>query len=181
MDLATGNPDPSFLPPLGAALRALDSNTRLYGGPLELPALVAFAAAEFAADGIARGPVAITSGSLDALERLLREYVRAGDHVAVEDPTFPALLDLLASLGLVPAPFAVDDEGPRPDALERALGPRVPAVVLSARAHNPTGAAVTGKRAADLGRVLRRRPHALLIEVDDSAAVSGSSARDAHG
>src|SRR4029453_17967000 len=56
VDLATGNPDPSFLPPLRAALRALDSNMRLYGGPLELPALVAFAAAEFAADGIARGP-----------------------------------------------------------------------------------------------------------------------------
>ena len=142
VDLATGNPDPAFLPSIGSALRSVDPDSRLYGGPLELPGLVAFAAAEFAAEGIANGPIAVTSGSLDALERLLREHARTGDHVAVEDPTFPALLDLLASLGLVPAPFDVDDEGPLPESLERAIGPRVPVVVLSSRAQNPTGAAL---------------------------------------
>ena len=78
VDLATGNPDPAFLPSIGHALRRVDPDARLYGGPLELPALVAFAAAEFAADGIATGPVAVTSGSLDALERLLREHARSG-------------------------------------------------------------------------------------------------------
>jgi DNA-binding transcriptional MocR family regulator len=145
----------------------------LYGGPLQSSALVAFAAGEFAADGVAQGPVAVTSGSLDAIERLLREHARAGDHIAVEDPTFPALLDLLASLGLVAAPFAIDDEGPRPESLERVLGPRVPAVVLSSRAQNPAGAAISETRASDLRHVLRQRPRALLIEIDDSAAVSG--------
>jgi DNA-binding transcriptional MocR family regulator len=105
----------------------------------------------------------------------LREHARAGDGVAVEDPTFPALLDLFASLGLVPVPFGVDDEGPRPESLERALGPGVAAVVASPRAQNPTGAAIGQKRASELGRVLRRRgSRALLIEIDDSAAVSGS-------
>lgn len=174
IDLATGNPDSLFLPSLGAALRCVDPDARLYGGPIELPALVAFAAAEFAADGISSGPIAVTSGSLDAIERLLRERTRAGDQIAVEDPTFPVLLDLLASLGLAPLPFRVDDEGPMPDSLERALGPRVPAVLLSSRAQNPTGAAVTQRRATDLARILRRRAQALLIEIDDSAAVSGS-------
>jgi DNA-binding transcriptional MocR family regulator len=152
----------------------VDPDSRLYGGALELPGLVAFAAAEFAGEGIANGPIAVTSGSLDALERLLREHARTGDHVAVEDPTFPALLDLLASRGLLPAPFDVDDDGPLPESLARAVGPRVPVVVLSSRAQNPTGAAMTEKRASDLGRILRRRPSALLIEMDDSAAVSGS-------
>ena len=174
IDLATGNPDPALLPLLGPAFRSIDPETRLYGGPLDSSALVAFAACEFAADGVAAGPVAVTSGSLDAIERLLREQARAGDHIAVEDPTFPALLDLLASLGLVPVPFAVDDDGPRPEALERALGPRVPAVVISSRAQNPTGAAISEKRASDLRRVLRQRPRALLIEIDDSAVVSGT-------
>ena len=173
IDLATGNPDPALLPSLGPALRSIDPDTRLYGGPLDSSALVAFAAGEFAADGIAESPVAVTSGSLDAIERLLREHTRAGDHIAIEDPTFPALLDLLASLGLVPAPFAIDDEGPRPDAFERALGPRVPVVVVSSRAQNPTGAAITEKRASDLHRILRHRPRALVIEIDDAAAVAG--------
>ncbi|HVQ16823.1 MAG TPA: aminotransferase class I/II-fold pyridoxal phosphate-dependent enzyme [Vicinamibacterales bacterium] len=174
VDLATGNPDPSLLPLLGPALRSIDPDTRLYGGPLDSSALVAFAAGEFAADGIAEGPVAVTSGSLDAIERLLREHARAGDAIAVEDPTFPALLDLLSSLGLVPAPFAIDDDGPRAEALERAVGPRVPVVVISSRAQNPAGAAISETRAADLRRVLRQRPRALLIEIDDSAAVSGA-------
>jgi DNA-binding transcriptional MocR family regulator len=174
IDLATGNPDPALLPPLGPALRSIDGAPRLYGGPLESSALVAFAAGDFVADGIGKGPVAVTSGSLDAIERLLREHARVGDHIAVEDPTFPALLDLLASLGLVPSPFVIDDEGPRPEALERALGPRVPAVVISSRAQNPIGAAISEKRATELRRVLRQRPHALLIEIDDSAPVSGA-------
>jgi DNA-binding transcriptional MocR family regulator len=174
IDLATGNPDPALLPLLGPALRSIAPETRLYGEALDSSALVAFAAGEFVADGVAEGPVAVTSGSLDAIERLLREQARAGDHIAVEDPTFPALLDLLASLGLVPAPFAVDDDGPRTEALERALGPRVPAVVISSRAQNPTGAAISEQRASDLRRILRQRPRALLIEIDDSAAVSGA-------
>jgi DNA-binding transcriptional MocR family regulator len=173
VDLASGNPDPALLPPLTLALRSVDPATRLYGGSPESPALVAFAESEFTTDGISRGPIAVTSGSLDALERLLREYTRAGDRVAVEDPTFPALLDLLASLGLTPVPFGVDDEGPQPESLERALATRVLAVVLSSRAQNPTGAAITQNRAVDLRRVLRQRPEALLIEIDDSAAVAG--------
>jgi DNA-binding transcriptional MocR family regulator len=45
-------------------------------------------------------------------------------------------------------------------------------VVVSPRAQNPTGAAITDKRAAELRKVLRRRPQALLIEIDDSAEVS---------
>ena len=125
--------------------------------------------------GLRTGPVTVTSGSLDAIERLLRERTRVGDHVAVEDPTFPALLDLLASLGLTPAPFGVDDEGPRPESLERALGPRVPAVIVSSRAQNPTGATISERRAADLRRVLRARPEASLIEIDETAEVSGAS------
>ena len=174
VDLATGNPDPAFLPSIGGALRGVDPDARLYGGALELPALVSFAAAEFASDGTPGGSIAVTSGSLDAIERLLREHARTGDQVAVEDPTFPALLDLLVSLGLVPVPFSIDDDGPRPESLDRALRPGVRAVVLSSRAQNPTGAAINRSRASDLKRILGHRSRPLVIEVDDSAAVSGS-------
>jgi len=174
VDLATGNPDPTLLPPLNDALRIVSMDHGLYGGPPELPALVAFAAGEFEADGISPGPVAVTSGALDAVERVLREHVRTGDRVVVEDPTFPALLDLLASLGLTPVPCALDDDGPRPDALERALGPGVRAIVITPRAQNPTGAAISARRASDLTRALRRRPDALLIQLDDVSAVSGA-------
>jgi DNA-binding transcriptional MocR family regulator len=46
--------------------------------------------------------------------------------------------------------------------------------VISLRAQNPIGAAIGEKRATELRRVLRQRPHALLIEIDDSAPVSGA-------
>ena len=37
---------------------------------------------------------------------------------------------------------------------------------MTPRAQNPTGAAITSERAADLRRVLRRRPDVVLIEND---------------
>ena len=81
----------------------------------------------------------MTSGALDAIERALREYLRPGDAVGVEDPSFPGLLDLVAAAGYVRTPIAVDDEGVVPAALRDAL-PRVKAVMLTPRAQNPTGA-----------------------------------------
>ena len=44
VDLVTGNPDPALLPSLGPALRSIDPDTKLYGGPADSSALVAFAA-----------------------------------------------------------------------------------------------------------------------------------------
>lgn len=174
VDLATGNPDPALLPSLTGALRTVGEDHHLYGGPPDLPALAAFAAGEFEADGVPSGPVCVTSGGLDAIERVVREHTRAGDRVAVEDPTFPALLDLLASLGVTPVPCPVDEEGPRPDSFARALGQGVRAAIVTSRAHNPTGAAITESRAADLSRLLRPRPEILLLEIDDAGAVSGA-------
>lgn len=174
VDLASGNPDPALLPSLASALRTVGEDHHLYGAPPHLPALAAFAAGEFAADGIPSGAVCVTSGGLDAIERVLREHTRAGDHVVVEDPTFPALLDVLASLGVTPVPCGLDEEGPRPDSFARALGQGVRVAIVTSRAHNPTGAAITETRAADLSRLLRPRPETLLLEIDDAGAVSGA-------
>src|SRR5262245_8781514 len=146
LDLATGNPDPALLPSLDAALRGLHADTILYGEPAELRSLVAFATAEFEADGIPTCAVTVTSGALDAIERVLREHTRAADRVLVEDPTLPAFLDLIASLGLTPQSCAIDDEGLTPDAFERALSSHTKAVIVTPRAQNPTGAAMSTRR-----------------------------------
>jgi DNA-binding transcriptional MocR family regulator len=172
-DLSTGNPDPALLPSIDAALRGLHADAHLYGEPTELRPLIAFATAEFEADGIPAAAVTVTSGALDAVERFLREHTLAGDRVIVEDPTLPAFLDLLASLGLTPQPCAIDDEGLVPDAFERALSLQTTAVIVTPRAQNPTGAAMSARRAADLSRLLLRRSHVALIEVDPLGPVSG--------
>jgi DNA-binding transcriptional MocR family regulator len=177
IDLATGNPDPELLPNMGPHLSGLAHVHHSYGDPLEFRPLVAFAAAEFDADGIPSTDIVITSGALDAVERVLREHLRAGDRVVVEDPTLPALLDLLASMGLTPHPCAIDEAGPEAVVLERALGATARAVIVSPRAQNPTGAVLSASRASELGRVLRQRPEALLVEIDSCGPISGAPLR----
>ncbi len=162
------------MPSIDAALRGLHADTHLYGDPAELRSLIAFATAEFEADGIPAASVTVTSGALDAVERVLREHTRAGDRVVVEDPTLPGFLDLIASLGLTPQPCAIDQEGVLPDAFQRALSTQTKAVIVTPRAQNPTGATMSKRRAGDLARVLCRRSQMVLIEIDPVGPVSGS-------
>jgi DNA-binding transcriptional MocR family regulator len=176
VDLATGNPDVELLPSLAQAFRAIDPTPRLYDGPSLLPALATFIAGEFEADGIAPHALTITGGGLDAIERVLREHLRAGDRIAVEDPSFPGVLDLISGNGFVPVAVAIDDEGPLPDAFESACSGRVRAAIITPRAQNPTGAALTPRRAAELRRILKRVPDVLVIEDDHAGPVAGAPA-----
>ncbi len=175
VDLATGNPDPALLAPLGPAIRSIDSGLRLYGGESDLAGLAAFASTEFEADGISARSVAVLSGAMDAIERILREHLRAGDCVAVEDPSFPGVIDLVSSSGYTAVPFALDDDGPLPDALAAALGRGCGAIIVTPRAQNPTGAAIGAERAGELRRVLRGFPDVVLIENDCAGPVAGAT------
>lgn len=179
IDLASGNPDPSLLPSLEAPLRTLPAPQELYGTTPDR-ALVAFAATEFETDGIPARSVAVLGGALDAIERVLREHARAGDRVAVEDPSFPAVLDLISASGFVPVPISMDEDGPTPDAFKRALGQSCRAVIVTPRAQNPTGAAISAGRAGELRTVLRRHPGVVLVENDYLSAVAGVPAHTLH-
>lgn len=174
-DLGSGNPDPALLPDLGEALavaaRVNALRPGLYGDAPVIPELAAFVRAELEADGVPAGPVAVTSGSLDAIERVLAAHLKPGDVVAVEDPGWGSLLDLVPALGLRAAPVAVDDEGPLPGDVERALRAGVKALIVTGRAQNPTGAAVGAGRAKELRSVLAQYPGVLLIEDDHGHAI----------
>jgi DNA-binding transcriptional MocR family regulator len=172
-DLASGNPDPAQLPPLGPALARIDPAHKLYGGPAKLPRLAALAQADFAADGIS-GELAIAGGAMDGIERVLQAHLRAGDRVAVEDPGWPRIGDLIRALGLRPEPVAVDQSGPVPGELARALERGARAVIVTPRGQNPTGAAVDPSRARDLREILGRHRHVVLIEDDYVAAIAGA-------
>ncbi|MFJ4866512.1 MULTISPECIES: aminotransferase class I/II-fold pyridoxal phosphate-dependent enzyme [unclassified Streptomyces] len=169
-DLAEGNPDVSLLPaldgPLAAAARRYAQGPTLYGAGPVAPELARLARAGFDADGVPPGPVAVTSGALDGIERVLVAHLRAGDAVAVEDPGWGGVLDLVPALGLRVLPVAVDDDGPRADAVARALAAGARALIVTARAQNPTGAAVGAERARELRDLLAQHPEVLLIEDD---------------
>ncbi len=169
-NVSDGNPDPALLPALGPALAAAadraTARPTLYGAPLIDEELAGRARAALDADGVPAGPVAVTSGSLDAIERVLAAHLRPGDAVAVEDPGWGSLLDLIPALGLRPVPVGMDEDGPLPTELERALALGVRAAIVTDRAQNPTGAAVGAARAEELRSLLAEYPTVLLIEDD---------------
>ncbi len=173
VDLATGNPDPNFLPPFGPELADLDPAIRLYGeAPID-PLLEQRARRAFEKEGLPAGEFAVIGGALDAIERLLRDSLLPGDAVAVEDPGFSGVIELVRGLGLVPEPVAMDSEGPTLEGLERALARGARAFVVTPRAHNPTGAVVSSERAKLLRRRLADFSDLLLIEDDHAGPVSG--------
>jgi DNA-binding transcriptional MocR family regulator len=174
-NVAEGAPDPALLPPLRAALRTLPAKSGLYDEPSVLESLARLAGAELRADGVRADELAVVGGAMDGVERTLAAYLRPGDRVAVEDPGYPNLLDLVAAMGLRPEPVDLDGEGMRPDSLRRAIDRGAAAVVLTPRAQNPTGAAFSRKRSRELHDVLAVSPEVLGIEDDHAAAIAGAA------
>ncbi|MFG2727439.1 aminotransferase class I/II-fold pyridoxal phosphate-dependent enzyme [Streptomyces canus] len=169
-NVANGNPDPALLPPLAPAFAAAaeqgDREPVLYGEATVDPELARLTREALDADGVPEGPLAVASGSLDVVERVLAAHLKPGDTVAVEDPGWGSLLDLVPALGLRVAPMGVDDEGPRADDVRRALESGARALIITDRAQNPTGASVTATRARALRAVLEDHPDIFLIEDD---------------
>lgn len=172
-DLSTGNPDPALLPI--ALAEAPRPRALLYGEAPMTPELVAHTRAALAFDGVPADHLAVTSGALDGIERALSAHLRPGDRVAVEDPGWANLLDLLAALGLSAEPMRVDDDGPLAADVERALERGVRAVIVTNRAQNPTGAALSAERADALRALLVGRfDEVLLVEDDHCAGIAGA-------
>ena len=173
LDLLSGEPDLRLLPPLGPYIRRLaDADPVGYNHAGTHPALAEAAARRLEEDGVDPTHVTVTGGALDGIDRLLAASLRPGDKVAVEDPGWAAVIDLVAAQGLEIIGVPVDDEGPTASGADLALTAGARAFIVTSRAHNPTGAAITRKRAADLRRVLAEHPDVLLVEDDHSAELS---------
>ncbi len=175
-DLSTGNPDPALLPIAGAPRQGpAPRRPVLYGEAPMSPELVDFSRSALLADGVPADHLAVTSGALDGIERAVSAHLRPGDRVAVEDPGWANVLDLLAALGLSAEPVRVDDDGPLVDDMARALNRGVRAVVITNRAQNPTGGALSADRADALGGLLAgRADNLLLVEDDHCAGIAGA-------
>ena len=175
-NLAEGNPDPALLPQLKSVFQQLDGQPGLYSGPPNRPSLLTLAAKQFESDHIPATHLALMGGALDAIERILQAHLRPGDRVAVEDPGFNEIFDLVGALGLVVIPVAIDECGLLPAALEHVLTNGVHACIFTPRAQNPMGAALDAQRAKALRKVLDPYATVLVIEDDHAGPVAGVSA-----
>ncbi len=138
-----------------------------------MPELTALAGEQLRADGIPSDSLCVMSGALDGIERVLEANLRPGDRVAVENPGYAALFDLLRARGLALEPVAVDDRGMLPSQLKDALARGAGAVIITPRGQNPTGALIDGGRARELRAVLAGARETLVIEDDHLGPVAG--------
>lgn len=173
-DFASGNPNPAWLPDANAALRLRPYKTRLYGEPTINAGLEAHLRNWFQPDAPARFDIDLTHGAVDAIERLLGAYLVAGDKVAVENPCFLSSINTLRTIGLQTVGVPVDAQGMQADGLEAALAKGAQAVIITPRAHNPTGCNLSEKRARALSRLLAKHPDVMVIVDDHFALLSNA-------
>ncbi|WP_369245112.1 aminotransferase class I/II-fold pyridoxal phosphate-dependent enzyme [Streptomyces sp. R41] len=175
-DLAGGHPDPELLPHLVPPSR-LSPGARSHRSTPRLARLEDAVRDWLGPDGVPTDHVTFAHGALDLIGRLLSVELRPGDAVAMEDPGYHHLLDLVTALGLRTVPVAVDDEGILPEALRGALRTGVRAVVCSPRAQNPYGGCFSAERRDALVEVLQEEPDVLVVENDHASAVADAPLR----
>ncbi|WP_455711037.1 aminotransferase class I/II-fold pyridoxal phosphate-dependent enzyme [Streptomyces massasporeus] len=170
-DLAGGHPDHRLLPGHLPSARVTPA-ARSHRATPRLARLEETVREWLRPDGVPVDHVTFAHGALDLIARLLSVELRPGDAVAMEDPGYHHLLDLVTALGLRAVPVAVDDEGVRPDALRAALRVGVRALVCSPRAQNPYGGCFSAERRTALVDLLRKEPDVLVVENDHASAVA---------
>src|SRR5437016_5595586 len=95
-------------------------------------------------------PPRVINGCQQAMDLIGRVLLRPGDTVAVEDPIYPGLKNLLAGMGAQLCGVPVGQDGMDAAALERVLERDRPRfVVVTSNFQNPTGLtlSIAGRRA----------------------------------
>lgn len=181
-DFSVGSPDPALFPhdawrrSMAAALRGPALRRSDYADPSGLERLRAGIARHL---GLARSvattadDVVVTSGAQQAFDLLGRILLRPGDTVAVEDPGYPPVRQLLEQLGARVVPVPVDEHGLRVDLLAAAR------MVYVTPSHQfPLGGVLSLERRTALLEWARRHD-AVVIEDDyDSEFRFGARALD---
>ncbi|WP_314688767.1 aminotransferase class I/II-fold pyridoxal phosphate-dependent enzyme [uncultured Bifidobacterium sp.] len=195
VDLSRGTPDPTLLPdirPFMIRLGHRKAFVNSYNGPTILPLLEAVLRRTWPYD-----PEAMTmvSGAGDGLSLCVDSFVRPGDIVITETPTYPPLLELIRRAGAITLGIPMDSAGMLPERLaatmERLSTSRgmlshhpVRLILLQPRAQNPTGASMDRDRIKSLAAVVRARNDMLkgqekgsgmvIVEDDHSGDISSA-------
>lgn len=107
-----------------------------------------------------------TAGALHALSMVLGTLPRPGDTVLTERLAYPGLQNAASAAGVRLVGVELDEEGLRPDALERACRLLRPAMLCCVPSlHNPTAAVMSLERRREILSIARR--HGMRVIEDD--------------
>ncbi|HEV3000783.1 MAG TPA: PLP-dependent aminotransferase family protein [Solirubrobacteraceae bacterium] len=159
-----------------AALRAAAEQAGALVGhhgyqPLGLASLRAAVAARYELRGVPTAPeqILITSGAQQAIDLLVRTFVRSRETVVVESPTYPGAIDSLRLAGARMVSLDVSANPWQLDALQALLaqtGARF--AYLMPDFHNPTGRLMRDAQREELVRHCRR--HGVTLIIDETLA-----------
>ena len=184
LDCSTGRPDPSLLPLAllqrhwASAVSDLTPHDLQYASVEPLEELSVQITSRFEADGISVGAGNLMVGdSAQQLLVLVAEVISGlwGPEnciVAVEEPGYPTVFDTWERAGVRLIGVAVDEEGAIPESLASALERKARAVLLTPRAHNPTGASWSARRRAALADVLHEHRDVIVVEDDQFGGIA---------
>ena len=170
LNLAASVPgDASHLPDVSVDAADLAAATPAHGyAPAGLPALREIIADRHAALGVPTraDEIHVTNGAQHALDLALGASTRRGDVVAIEDPTYVGVFDLLEARGLRALPLPLDLIDDAPERLTKLLrAGRARALLLLPAVHSPTGRV---RRAAKLRRLASRLDEAGIPVIEDN-------------
>lgn len=114
----------------------------------------------------------LTAGVQHAMSLAMSAVTRPGDTVLCEAATFFGMKSLADHMGLTLHPVALDGEGMKPSALDKAAvetGARV--VYTMPTVQNPTARTMSAARRRDIAAIVRRRK--LFVVEDDAYALFG--------
>lgn len=121
--------------------------------PAGLPALRTALATMMTAEGLRTSPdqIVVTTGAQQAVNLAGTLFVRPGDEVVVESPSFAGVLDIFRSRGVRLAAVPVDDDGIDIGLVRDLVATRRPrALYVMPSFHNPTGAHLAEHRRREL-------------------------------
>jgi GntR family transcriptional regulator/MocR family aminotransferase len=186
VDCSTGRPDVNLLPfrVLQRAWKSAMEKSGVadlqYSGPGIIEPLSRVFVRLLERDGIAAGYGDLLTGSSAQQLMMLSLEVAAElggcekPAVAVEEPGYPTIMDAFERAGASLVPVNVDEQGAIPESLDSALRNGVSMVLLTPRAHNPTGASWSANRRSALAAVLAEYPDVLVVEDDQFADVAST-------
>jgi DNA-binding transcriptional MocR family regulator len=166
MDLAYGVPDLALQPDLGPAFAAAVQAVAVRPGDRRG---IVGALRDAVEPSWPFTPQAWTTagGGTEGTILAIEAAASRGNAVAVEAPTSPRILGVLARFGMRPIAVSCDREGPLPESLQLALEQHPAALIIQPRGQVPLGHSLTAERARQLAQILAKADHAINVVEDD--------------